>query len=282
MNDNDAQIRRWNEDSGQRWVELERLLDRQLAPLGAAAMEALALRPGERVLDVGCGTGATTHALAERVGPSGVVFGVDVSRPMLARARARTEALAHVQILEADAQVAPLPAVDAVFSRFGVMFFAEPVAAFTNVRSALAASGTPAGRVAFVCWRALADNPVMGLAGDVVGRVLGVTLPAAPPRSPGPFAFAEKDYVEQVLRDAGFSSATARAFDTHVQVGDDPASAARFLVQMGPAGTALREQGADDRTVATAEAEVAAALTPYARDGAPWLPAAVWVVEARV
>lgn len=279
MSDNDAQIRRWNDDSGQRWVDLEALLDRQLAPLGAAAMDALALRPGERVLDVGCGTGATTRALADRVGSSGVVFGVDVSRPMLARARERTEALGHVQILEADAQVAPLPEVDAVFSRFGVMFFGDPVQAFANVRSALAPT---TGRLAFVCWRALADNPVMGLAGDVVGRVLGVAIPPAPPRTPGPFAFAEHDYVERVLRDAGFPSVSVRAFDTHVQVGDDPARAARFLVQMGPAGTTLREQGADPTVVAAAEAEVAAALTPHARDGAPFLPAAVWVVEAHV
>ncbi len=277
MSDNGTQIRRWNEDSGQRWVDLEGLLDRQLAPLGEAAVAALAPREGERVLDVGCGTGATTLLLSERVGPSGLVVGIDVSRPMLHRARERTAAIEHVQILEADAQVAPLPPVDAAFSRFGVMFFGDPVAAFTNVRAAVA----PGGRLAFVCWRRLEDNPVMGLAGEVVGRALGIPVAAAEPRAPGPFAFAEEAWSREVLERAGWRDVTITPFDTRVPVADHPTTAARFLVQMGPAGIALREAGVDAARTTALEGEVAAALEPHLRDGAPFLPAAVWVVQAR-
>ncbi|MBL8715895.1 MAG: methyltransferase domain-containing protein [Myxococcales bacterium] len=277
MSDNGTQIRRWNEDSGQRWVDLEGHLDRQLAPLGEAALDALAPVAGERVLDLGCGTGATSLRLAERVGPGGLVVGVDVSRPMLTRARERTAEIGHVQILEADAQVAPLPAVDAAFSRFGVMFFADPVAAFQNVRAALPAGG----RLAFVCWRRLEDNPVMGLAGEIVGRALGVSVTAAEPRAPGPFAFADEAWPREILDRAGFGDVTITPFDTRVPVTDHPANAARFLVQMGPAGTALREAGVDAARTTAIEGEVATALEPHVRDGVPWLPAAVWVVKAR-
>ena len=148
---NRAQIDYWNEQSGPKWVEQQGQLDRLLATLGAVVMHRLALRPGQRVLDVGCGCGHTTLDLAGRVAPTGSVLGVDVSGPMLTRARERARDLPNVTFLQGDAQTHRFePAsVDAIFSRFGVMFFAEPDMAFRNFQRAL----KPGGRLVFVCWR---------------------------------------------------------------------------------------------------------------------------------
>ncbi|MFM8411336.1 MAG: class I SAM-dependent methyltransferase, partial [Alphaproteobacteria bacterium] len=152
---NAEQIDYWNDMAGPKWVALQESLDRQIGPLGAAAMAAADLQPGERVLDVGCGCGATSIELARRVAPGGAVLGVDVSTVMLeaARAAAGRAGAEGLEFANADAQTAPLtPAgFDVVFSRFGVMFFADPTAAFANLRRAL----RPGGRLAVVCWHAI-------------------------------------------------------------------------------------------------------------------------------
>ena len=154
---NAEQISYWNEQAGPVWVAEQQSLDAMLEPLGQTAMELAGIEPGNRVLDVGCGAGNTTLQLGERVGPSGSLLGVDLSAPMLERARerARSAGADHVSFQQADAQIEPLRDFDRVFSRFGVMFFADPVAAFANLRRALG----PGGRIAFICWRPLAENP---------------------------------------------------------------------------------------------------------------------------
>ena len=158
---NAQQATYWNEGAGPTWVELQAPLDRQLAPLGQAAMAALAPKPGERILDIGCGAGNTTLELARAVAPDGRVTGADISHTLLEVARRRGADMAGVRFVEADVQVHSFEpgGFDAVFSRFGVMFFSDPTAAFVNIRRAL----KPGGRLAFVCWRTPAENPIMSL-----------------------------------------------------------------------------------------------------------------------
>src|SRR5467141_281082 len=153
---NTAQIEYWNGGAAETWVAQQERLDRQLDPLGRAALRALAPRPGEHVLDVGCGSGQTALQLADAVGPGGRVVGLDLSSQLLAAARRRNPS-AHVAFERADAQTHAFDQpFDAIYSRFGVMFFADPVAAFANLRRAL----KPGGRMAFVCWRAESENPI--------------------------------------------------------------------------------------------------------------------------
>ena len=148
------------------WAEVRQPLELQLTPLGRPALDALAARPGERILDIGCGGGDTVLDLARRVAPDGSIVGIDVSAAVLAFARRAAEGLGQVRFIQADAQAPPFaPAsFDAAFSRFGVMFFADPVAAFANIRRSL----RPGGRLAFVCWRPMTENPWMGAAMAVI------------------------------------------------------------------------------------------------------------------
>ena len=195
---NAAQIEFWNNAAGLTWAECQAQLDRQLAILGAAAMRSLAPAAGERILDIGCGCGETSYALAERVGATGAVLGVDISEPMLAVARQRsgTPGSATPDFLQADAQTADLgeAGFDAVFSRFGVMFFNDPAAAFANIRRAL----KPGGRLAFVCWRPMAENPWMRVPMEAALPLLP-PQPPADPTAPGPFAFADSERVRGIL-----------------------------------------------------------------------------------
>ena len=199
---NADQIRHWNELNGARWAALQGRLDAQLDPIGLAAMERLVLAPGARVLDVGCGCGSTTLELARRVGPGGSVTGVDISAPLLARAveRAGDGAVANARFVQADAQTFALEegAYDAVFSRFGVMFFADPVAAFANLRRALA----PGGALAFVCWRDAKENARVTVPMKAARPFLEAPAPPVP-GAPAPFSLADRARLEAVLTAAG-------------------------------------------------------------------------------
>jgi ubiquinone/menaquinone biosynthesis C-methylase UbiE len=204
---NVAQAAYWSDGLGGRgWVAEQEGMDRQLAPLGDAAIEAAAIQPGEAVLDVGCGCGATTLRLAELTGPTGRVLGADISTPMTQVANERLEAAGHAQAsaVVADAQVVDASVMgglfDVIFSRFGVMFFADPVAAFTNLRS----HTNPGGRLAFVCWQSPKVNRMFSDFGRELNRLFP-NLPAPDPLAPGPTAFADAERVMQILTDAGWS-----------------------------------------------------------------------------
>ena len=157
--DNATQIEFWNGETGRNWVTHDALMEAMLQPLGESVMDALAPAPGEHVLDVGCGCGHTSLSLADRVGAEGSVTGIDISAPMLAVASHFAAGRSSIQFVEADAQTHAFEPerYDMVFSRFGVMFFEDPVAAFTNIHSAMRASG----RLAFCCWQPRAVNPFM-------------------------------------------------------------------------------------------------------------------------
>jgi SAM-dependent methyltransferase len=277
---NAEQVRYWNEVAGPRWVRFQERLDRELTGLASVALERSAAEAGEAVLDVGCGCGATTLALGRRVGPAGRVLGVDVSRPMLERARERAAhaGAAQVGFLEADAQTAALEpgGFDVLFSRFGVMFFADPAAAFANLRRAL----RPGGRVTFVCWQRLADNPWMLVPLGAVARL--VALPAPPdPTAPGPFAFADAERVRGLLERAGLAEVGFEDLRVPLSLGGGGLDeAVEFALEMGPASAALREADVEPELRARVADAVRDALEPFAAEGRVSLPSAAWLVTA--
>lgn len=271
---NAQQITTWNEQSGPTWAELHDLLDLQIEPLGAVAMDALDPQPGERVFDVGCGAAQTTIALAERVGPTGSVLGLDISRPLLEVARRRTAGLPQVALVEADAQTHAFePAsFDALYSRFGVMFFDDPEGAFANMRRGL----KPAGRVGFVCWRRLEENPAFNLGLSVGLRHLPAP-PAPPPGAPGPFAFADPERVRSILQAAGFGEIEIRSHDQKIG-GYSLEDAVQLFLRVGPLGAMLRERPEARPALVGDLREAFAALV---EDGRVWLDSATWIVTAR-
>jgi SAM-dependent methyltransferase len=274
---NAEMIRYWNETVGPRWIEMEAQLDAQIAPLGLAAMARALPQAGERALDVGCGCGQTSLQLADRVGPSGGVLGIDVSAPMLARAKARAAGVSQVRFLNGDAQTHAFDErFDLVFSRFGVMFFADPPAAFANLHRAL----RPGGRVTFVCWQAIDRNPWMLI--PLRSLVGIVELPAPPPPgAPGPFAFADPERVKTILAAGGFRDAALEplAGELAIGAGGDLEHAVSFALQMGPAGAALREVNEDTRRRA-ADA-VRKALAPLVTPRGVVAAYSAWIATAR-
>jgi ubiquinone/menaquinone biosynthesis C-methylase UbiE len=272
------QIAYWNDEAGAFWVARQESQDVTLAPVGEAALDRTGIRPGETVIDIGCGCGATTIELARRVGEKGRVLGIDVSRPMLARARERTGAMANVTLVEADATTHPFEPgrADLLFSRLGVMFFADPPKAFANLRSAL----KPGGRLAFACFRAPQLNPFF----TTSLRAATEFVPPPPktaPGEPGPFAFAEEAHVRRILDAAGFKDVKLEAVDLDLDAGsgkglDEAVVNAR---EIGPSSRVLRGQPAD--LVAKAEAAIRKAYAAVEKNGRIPLAAAIWVVTAR-
>ena len=249
------------------WAELADLIDLQLSPLGLRAMDALSPGPGESVVDVGCGAGQTALQLARRVGPRGRVVGVDIAPRLLSVARARAAALPQIGFVAGDAQTLTLPGgrLDAVFSRFGVMAFADPVAAFANLRRML----KPDGRLAFVCWRTLAENELDHLP----LRAAGLETMA----DPTPFRFEDPDVTRATLAAAGWRDIAVKAHDEAVSCGDLEATAT-VVASVGPLGRILRE---NPGLRGAAEPRVRAALAARGDPSHVTLKAATWIVSAR-
>ncbi|MEM5460727.1 class I SAM-dependent methyltransferase [Paraburkholderia phytofirmans] len=276
------QVDDWNGQSGERWVANQARLNALVAVFGQAAIEAAAPATGERVLDIGCGAGASSLALAARVGAEGQVLGVDISEPLIDRARALARHDTPALFLVADASSAELPegAFDILFSRFGVMFFPDPTAAFAHMRRAL----RPGGRVAFVCWRGAAENDWMRLP---VGALKDIVPPSAlpDPEAPGPFSFGDREHVARILMAAGFTEIVISPFDAAVPFGEgetrDAAidDAVRMTLEVGPLSRALAGQPDDIR--ARASAAVRAAFASLSGEGSVMINGAAWVVMAR-
>ncbi len=276
---NSEQIEFWNVAAGDRWVAYQQELDFQLAPFGDVAMRALIPRPGERLLDVGCGCGTTSIELAKHVGSGGTVIGVDISSPMLeiARRRAQTAAIGNAEFLHADAQsyVFEESSFDGVFSRFGVMFFSDPVAAFSNLAAAL----RPGGRVSFICWRELMRNPWMLV--PVAAAAQHVSMQAPPdPEAPGPFAFADNERVAGILEQSGFKNMALTSFDQVMTLGDggDAERTAEFMLQLGPVARVLPD--VDDATRDKVRTAVREALEPFATPQGVLMDSSCWLVTA--
>jgi SAM-dependent methyltransferase len=268
------------------WAEVRELLELQLAPLGRRGLAALAPHPGESVLDIGCGGGETVLDLVRAVAPDGTVVGIDLSAAVLAFAQRAAQGCEQgyeqgyeqgcerVRFVQADAAVFPFEAAsfDAAFSRFGVMFFADPTAAFINIRRSL----RPNGRLAFVCWRALEENPLDILPLEAASAHLP-PQPAHDPDAPGPFAFANPDRVRGILERAGFGEIDITAHDEQVGSGDLDAMLA-VCSRVGALGKILREN--PELRAATLPA-VRSALAAHDGPDGVRLNAATWVVTAR-
>ncbi len=275
---NADQIDYWNARAGATWAELQGQLDRQIEPLGARAMEGFNPQAGERVLDIGCGCGQTTLALAQQVGPLGAVTGVDVSQPMLevARGRAVPAGSARPSFIEIDAQTGDLGqgVFDGAFSRFGVMFFADPVAAFANIGRSL----KPRGRLTFVCWRPYEENPWMRTPAEAAASLLPAAFAtmAPDPLAPGPFAFADPVRVWDILETAGFRAIEIRPFNAPIGGGGLDETVA-LSMRVGPLGGAMRENPRLAKPIAAA---VRAALAPHETPGGVMLRGSVWIMRA--
>jgi SAM-dependent methyltransferase len=272
---NAAQIEYWNAAAGETWAQFQEQLDRQIAPLGLEAIRTLAPAKGEAVIDIGCGCGQTTVDLASRVGKEGSVMGVDISAPMLDVARHRPVSVpgTRPQFREVDAQSSDLghAVFDAAFSRFGVMFFSDPVAAFSNIRRAL----RPRGRFGCVCWRPLEENTWL-LAPLNAARPFLPSPAPADALAPGPFALADANRVRSILKDAGFATVAVEPFDALIGSGDVESTLALTL-KVGPLGAALRENPQLKGKIAYAVRE---ALIQYVTPAGVMMPAAVWIVLA--
>jgi ubiquinone/menaquinone biosynthesis C-methylase UbiE len=275
---NAKEIAYWNSVGGRNWVQRQESQDVMLAPISAAALARAAVRPGERVVDIGCGAGASTIELGKLVGPSGHVLAIDVSAPMLARAAERLAPGVPIELLRADATTYRFPpaSCDLLFSRFGVMFFAEPARAFINLRGAL----RPTGRLVFACWRKPAENAwimtPLHAAYEHVPR-----LPKPGPEDPGAFAFASEERVRRILGAAGFQSIHCEPLDLELDAGCgrglDEAVASAMAI--GPTSQAV--EGQPPEVCRAVGESIRRALLPHQRGAQVPLAAAVWIVTAR-
>jgi SAM-dependent methyltransferase len=274
---NADQITYWNSRAGETWAAMQKRIDAQIEPLGVRAIERLAPHHGEKVLDIGCGCGTTTLELARRVGTSGHVTAADISRPMLDVARrAAGEARAeNIAFIEADAQIYAFGAdsFDALFSRFGVMFFSDPVAAFKNLHAALKPGS---GRLVFVCWRKLPENPWMATPVKAAMQHLP-PQPPADPQAPGPFAFADAERVTRILAEAGFADVAVTPHDQQVELGMLE-QAVEHCTRVGPLSRLLTENpDAVDPVIDT----LRETLRDFETEGVVRMDAGVWIVSAK-
>ena len=276
---NQQQATYWTETAGPQWVAQQAMFDYMLRHFGQAALSALGTQAGEHVLDIGCGTGTTTLAIANAVGPTGWVIGADISSTMIDAARAASAGYSQASFVVADAQterIAPTdqPA-DAMFSRFGVMFFADPTAAFSNI----AANVRSGGRLAFVCWQHESANEWISVPAAVMRSF--TPEPVLPqPNAPGPFAFHDADRLRGILADAGWTGVVIDPFSAPTTMGGGNGLDAAVAQSMNTmAGQILRSQ-VDEATFAAATDAVRAVLSERMLGGAVTFPGNVWVVTA--
>ncbi|WP_422026444.1 class I SAM-dependent methyltransferase [Pyruvatibacter mobilis] len=273
---NEDQKTFWNGQGGETWVSGQEEMDRFLAPFSDELMVHAAPQAGEHVLDIGCGTGETSLRAAEAVGADGAVHGVDISVPMLelAKARAAAAGLTQARFSVGDAQSDALgDPVDLVISRFGVMFFENPVTAFGNIRAHV----RPGGRMVFACWQPVRENEWVHVGLGIAKK--HVEFPPPPdPYAPGPFAFADIERTLGLLTEAGWRNAKASPFAAKLNQGETARDGAEGLMLRGPISRALAE--ASEAQKAAVLHDLTEALEAKIIDGAVRLDAAIWIVSA--
>src|SRR5438132_13015183 len=278
---NAAQIEFWNSAASRAWADQYEQMDRAVADLTKSLLDLAAPQPGEHALDIGCGSGTTVLELAARVGPHGHVLGADVANQSVARARQRIAAvgLAHAEAIVADVSCHAFApnTFDLVVSRFGVMFFSDPQAAFANVRRAM----KPGGRLALAVFRAASEGLWPHGPLDAVRHLLP-PIPTPGPEEPGPFSWADPARVHRILEGAGFSEVSLTPLDPVIQLAGPAgeAEAANFVMAMGPLARVLPSLSAAQRENVRATLEVY--FKGHATPQGVVLPAANWVVGARV
>ncbi|HEY1301007.1 MAG TPA: class I SAM-dependent methyltransferase [Stellaceae bacterium] len=269
----------WNTVAGPRWAAAPEARERRNRESIAMLLDRLALAGGERVLEIGCGAGALTVPLAAAVGERGRVVAVDISEPMLgvARKRVAEQGLGNIELRLADAQTCAFEqgAFDIATSRMGVMFFADPAAAFRNIGGAI----KPGGRLVFACWGPLAENRHWLVAHDVAARRLGPPAPQ-PATAPGPLAFGDPDHIRRVLTAAGFAGIAVERAHPTIE-GGSPEEEARAALAMGPTARLVEEKNPDAVTRERLERDIAAAFAAVAGGGEVRLPGTIFLVAAR-
>lgn len=269
----------WNSNSGKKWVDFQNELDTLTAAVKDRLLQRAALKSGERVLDIGCGSGAVSMGAALLVGNKGDVLGADISQPLLDCAKSRIPEVldGNIDYILADAQTHDfkMEHFDVVVSRFGVMFFAEPVAAFENIAKAL----RPGGRMSFVCWSHFADNPWFSIPRAAAIAQMGTPAPM-PPRAPGPTAFADVDYALGVLKGAGLVSASVATETVNLLYAGGVEDAANLASNVGPASRIVKEFNGTPDDLAAIKEKVAGGLQQYAVEGGVKIPAILSFYEA--
>jgi SAM-dependent methyltransferase len=275
--ENAAQAEYWNSSAGRKWTDHQEHQDQVLRPVSDRLIAAADPKPGDHVIDVGCGCGATTIDFATRVSPGGEVLGLDISEPMLARAQERAPRNLPIRFELADATVYDFEpeTADLAASRFGVMFFADPARSFANLRNGL----KPMGRLAFACWREAKQNPFFILPLREAGKH-APPLPETDPEAPGPFAFASEARVRRILSDAGYADIVLKPHELEldIAVGRGLDAAVTAAMTIGPTSRML--DGQSEAVRAAAAKDIRKALAAHMREGSAPLGAAIWMVTA--
>lgn len=272
MADNAEQAELWNGRLGKAWVNVEDYIDGMMAPLSTVALEAVNAKPSDRIIDIGCGCGTTSFSL----GATGAaVWGVDISTAMIDRANEKDNAAGNVAFSVGDAASQQYTADHTVvFSRFGVMFFADSVKAFANIRSAL----VPGGRLVFVCWQPPSANPWLSIAGAALQPFQPADAPPPDPEAPGPFRFGVPEDTRKVLSSAGFANIAMQPVVKDLHLGDTIDEVMRFQSNVGPLSSLL--ETLDESRHAQATAAVRDAFAAKADSKGINLEAATWLVTA--
>jgi ubiquinone/menaquinone biosynthesis C-methylase UbiE len=265
----------WNGHAGRAWVAAQEVLDRMFKPFEDLLVDMIGAGSGHRVLDVGCGTGSTTLAMARRLGAKGHCIGADVSAPMIAAAQARAQREGSTaSFIRADAQTYAFgPAsFDRIMSRFGVMFFDDPVLAFANLRRA----ARDGAELRCITWRSAAENPFMTTAERAAAPLLP-NLASRRPGAPGQFSFADRHLVSSILEQGGWTGIDIQPLDVDCTLPEK--ELVGYLTRLGPVGLILQE--ADERTRTQVIDTVRSAFDPYVHGTEVRYTAACWMVSAR-
>lgn len=269
----------WAGQTGERWLTNVDRFEGMIKPIGDALIELAGCRQGEQIIDVGCGAGATSIEIAQQVGVRGSVTGLDISPVLVAEATKRTKMLGldHVRFILGDAAVASLPTAQAsgIVSRFGIMFFSNPHAAFAHMHGFLKSGG----RLSIACWGPLPQNPWMLEVRNILAAHF--PLPTPIPRAPGPFAFSEPAYIEEILQTSGFKEISFSSWQRNLFVGgsgSNSESAAKFLLEA--LSIAQLPEDLPDLVKTTIHSELSERLKAYYTKDGVQMPASVWLISA--
>ena len=267
----------WSGKGGDIWVERQNAMDTMLSPLGEAALNKLNLNEGENVLDIGCGCGHTTLNIAKRISPDGQVTGLDISKPMLKRAKesANEMSISNASFNCVDVQTDDIgeEVYSAAFSRFGVMFFEDPVAAFCNINKSLITGAS----LSFVCWQSPALNPWQSLFIEAVKKY--VDLPSPPPRSPSPFAFMESEYVSSILEESNFQNIMIEGHEAEVNMFSERSlsDSVKDYISINPVVSGMLKDSTEQEKTEIINSAIEA-FSPYYSAKGLMFPSATWLV----